>query len=187
MCKVPHYVRDVNQPDNVSSVICLLLVKTTFTLVSYFTLAIPTYVRYGQVIGQCVNAPIHTFGIGHNFTKKGGEIISPPLNACEHKSLSPFPSPCSIPFSALLFNYSFLSPPYVPPSSPHSITSPHLSLILISFFLSLDGTTEFRPPKTNDNNNSLKCRRESGLLYYCPLSLSPPASFFLLFPVLLPR
>lgn len=43
------------------------------TIVVYFTHAILTYVRYGQVIGQRVNAPIHTFGIVHNFTKKKKE------------------------------------------------------------------------------------------------------------------
>lgn len=92
MCKAPHYACDVNQPVNVFSVVCLILVKTMLTLVPYFTRAILTYVRYGQVIGQCVNVPIHTFGIVHNFTKERGEIIiadvlSPPLNACEYKSL----------------------------------------------------------------------------------------------------
>lgn len=112
----------------------------------------------------------------------------------EHEfSLCPFSSPCSIPLSSLLFNYSFLSSPYVPPTSTHSVPSlpyvssplsPHLSVIRIflSFCLSRR-TYRIQAAQTNDNNNSLKCRRWSSPPSRCPLSLSlpPPASFFLPF------
>lgn len=50
MCKIPHYVCDVNQSCSVSSVICLILVKTMHSIVAYFTHTVLTYVRYGQVI-----------------------------------------------------------------------------------------------------------------------------------------
>lgn len=123
---------------------------------------------------------------------RANRVFSSPQNDCEvqHESrLSLFPSPCSIPLSSLLFNYSFLSPPYVPPTSTHSVPSlpyvssflsPHLSVILIFLFLYFKVSLcrslsrwkyRIQAAQTNDNNNSLKCRRWSSPLSHCPLSL----------------
>lgn len=161
MCKIPHYVRDVNQPFSVSSDICLVRVQTMHPIVAYFTHTLLTYVRYGQVIGQCVNAPIHTFGIVHNFTKKrernkhhqcrlsSTEWLWDESKASLHfHILVLFPS--LLCFSIILFFLLLMCLPLLPTllhHSPMSLLSPHLSVILISFFLSLDGTTESRPPK----------------------------------------
>lgn len=91
------------------------------------------------------------------------------------------PSFCLLfPLSLLHTNYSFLLPLPEPPS-PHSAPSlpeitllgPHPSVILIFFSARYRRASRIQAIPTNDNNNSLKCRRQSGppLLLPC-VSLS---------------
>ena len=111
---------------------------------------------YGRVTGQCVNGLIHTFGIVHKFKKKRADhVLSPPLNDSE---LQPLSISISLFYSLLLFAFQLFfsfsslcashSAPSLPCLSllalPSSFRNSHLFL---SLSLSLDGTTESRPPK----------------------------------------
>lgn len=120
---------------------------------------------------KCVKSPIQTFVIVHKYT---------PTKKNRVLYCTTYISPC-IPISSLLFNYSFLSPPYVPPTS--TITPSCLFFFLLIFqlfsFLSLSLSQQnyrIQAAQTNDNNNSLKCCCGS-----CPLFLLLPLSSSLSF------
>lgn len=114
-------------------------------------------------------------------------------------SLSPFSSPCCIPLPSLLFNYSSLSPSYVPPNThslpslphvsppsptPSSFCNSHLSLILSSSLwlsyshsVSHDRTTESRPAKLM---TVITLRNVAAGLAFSPIALSLSLSLLLL-------
>lgn len=168
-------------------------------VVAYFTHAILTYARYGRVTGPCVYGPFRMFlekkkkkcvGGGE---LKAADVVSPPVNDCEmvHESkaslhfqiLVLFPS--LLCFSIILFFLRLMRLH----RSPMSLPSPHLSIILIPSVLFLSRRNyQIQATQTNDNNNSVKCRRRPGpslLLPSLPILLplsSSLASFFFSFP-----
>lgn len=125
---------------------------TMRAIVAVLAHAVLTYVRYGQVIGRRVNAPIRTSGIVHRFEKRGREKQTRLMFSLLHRtgraliraslrSISLFYSPLLFAFQ-LFFSFRLLLCLPLPPSlfhrSPTSLRlSPHLSVILIPSFLPL--------------------------------------------------
>lgn len=159
----------------------------------WFTHTLLTYMRYGQVIGKCVNGPIPTSGIVRKFAQKRKKrerrrnehssewIVFFPLHwitlrwsmnvaSLHFHLLVLFPSPLC--FSIILFFLLLMCLPFLPTPFYHSPASS--SLFTQSLILSRQNYGAHYPPRpqTNDNNNS-----EMSSLLSLPLSL------FLLLPL----
>lgn len=141
---------------------------------------------------ECPNSHIwYSTQILHREREKGKwtqpMFFSPPLNDCElEREPKPLSSSISLFYSLFLFafqlffSFSSLCASHFYPLC--SITPPCLFFPLPSsfrnshFYLSLSWRNWIQAAPSNDNNNSLKCRRRSGPLSCCPLSLSPLSS-----------